>query len=225
MTFFKKATIAVAAIAVTGYSQLATAAVEANIGATSNYLWRGVSQSSNGVSVSGGIDYSHESGFYAGTWVGAIDFGAGAGTENDYYLGYSGESGDFGYDVGYIFYVYPASGFEDSNFGEVYVNGSYGDFGFGVAYTINSEVDDDAAFGTGDVYFSVSYGFELPEEFSLGLTYGYYAFDTPDSAGDVDYGHFQADLSKGDFTFTVSKADEDSGNDDTTFVVSWGTTF
>jgi uncharacterized protein (TIGR02001 family) len=225
MTLIKKATLAIAVIAATGYSQLATAAVEANIGVTSNYLWRGVSQSSGDVSVSGGIDYSNESGLYIGTWIGSIDFGSGGGTENDYYVGYGGESGDFGYDVGYIYYNYPATGFEDSDFGELYFNGSYGDFGFGIAYTINSEVDDDAAFGTGDIYMNVSYGFELPEEFSLTLTYGYYNFDTPASAGSVDYGHFQADISKGDFTFTVSKADEESGNDDTQFVVSWGTSF
>lgn len=223
MKTFKKTGLAVALVAATaGFSQLAQAAVEANIGATSNYLWRGVSQSSDGVSISGGLDYSHESGFYAGTWIGAIDFGSGSGTENDYYLGFAGESGDFGYDVGYIYYAYPESGFEDSNFGEIYFNGSYGDFGFGVAYTVNSQVADGSLFDTGDMYYNVSYGWELPEEYSLGLTYGYYDFD---AGSDGDYGHFQLDLSKGDFTFTISKADEDSGDDDTKFVVSWGTTF
>ncbi len=226
MRTMKKATIAVALLSVMGYSQLATASVEANIGVTSNYLWRGVTQSDNGPSISGGIDYSNESGVYAGAWIGTIDWGQGSATENDYYIGYGGESGDFGYDVGYIYYDYPASGYEDSNFGEVYFNGSYAGFGFGVAYTINSEADNDAPFGTGDIYYSVSYGFDLPEEFGLGLTYGYYNFDSDDAVyGDVDYGHYQVDLSKGGFTLSVSKADDESGDDDTKFVVSWGTTF
>ncbi len=226
MRTMKLATVAAALLSTVGFSQAANASVEANVGVTSNYLWRGVSQSQDGPSVSGGLDYSHESGFYAGTWIGTIDFGGGSGTENDYYLGYGGEAGDFGYDVGYIYYAYPATGFEDSNFGEVYFNGSYGAFGFGVAYTINSDIDDDAPFGTGDMYLSVSYGFELPEEYSLGVTYGYYNFDSDDAVyGDVDYGHFQLDLSKGDFTLSVSKADKESGDDDTKFVVSWGTTF
>ncbi len=223
MKTIKKTSLAVAIIAATaGFSQASYAAVEANIGATSNYLWRGVSQSSDGVSVSGGLDYSHESGFYAGTWIGAIDFGSGNGTENDYYLGYGGEAGDFGYDVGYIYYAYPESGFEDSNFGEIYFNGSYADFGFGVAYTVNSQVAEGSLFDTGDMYYNVSYGFELPEEYTLGLTYGYYDFD---AGSDSDYGHFQVDIAKGDFTFTISKADDESGDDDTKFVVSWGTTF
>ncbi|MCU7553322.1 TorF family putative porin [Alteromonas sp. ASW11-19] len=200
----------------------AQAAVEANIGVTSNYLWRGVTQSMNDPSVSGGLDYSHESGFYAGTWIGTIDWGNGSGTENDYYLGYSGMSGDFGYDVGYIHYVYPATGYENSDFGEVYFNGSYMGLGFGVAYTVASDVADGSLYDSGDIYYNVSYGWDLPEEFGLSMTYGYYDFDAGD---DSDYGHFQADLSKGDFTLTVSKAQQESGDDDTKFVVSWGTTF
>ncbi|MCC2617388.1 TorF family putative porin [Aestuariibacter halophilus] len=226
MTKFKQASVAVALLGALSFSQTVLAAVEANIGVTSNYLWRGVTQSNDDPSVSGGIDYSHESGFYAGTWIGSINWGDGSGTENDYYLGYAGESGDFGYDVGYVYYAYPSSGFEDSNFGEIYFNGSYAGFGFGIAYTANSQVDDDLPFGKGDLYYSVSYGFDLPEEYSLGLTYGYYNFDVDEAVvGDVDYGHFQIDLSKGDFTLSLSKADEESGNDDTKFVVSWGTTF
>lgn len=200
-------------------SGFANAAVEANIGATSNYLWRGVTQSGDSASVSGGIDYSSDSGFYAGTWVGSLSEGAGA--ETDFYLGYGGESGDFGYDVGYILYHY--GDLDDSDFGELYFNGSFGDFGFGLAYTINSDVDDDDAFGEGGLYYHVSYGFELSNDYSLGLTLGHYDFDAASS--DINYTHFQADISKGDFTFSLSKADEDSGDDDLKFVVSWGTTF
>ena len=227
MKTLKLSVIAAAVLATAGFSQIAQAEVSANFGATSNYLWRGVTQSGNAPSLSGGLDYSNESGVYAGTWIGTIDWSGDdsdtKGAEVDLYLGYGGESGGFGYDVGYIYYYYPSSGYEDSNFGEIYFNGSVGDFGFGVAYTINSEADNDAPFGTGDLYYNVSYGFSLPNDFGLGLTYGYYDFDTPTS--ESDYGHFQIDLTKGDFTFTVSKADEESGSDDTNFAVSWGMSF
>lgn len=222
MKITKISTLASVALAALTFSHATSAAVEANFGVTSNYLWRGVTQSSNEPSVSGGLDYSHESGFYAGTWIGSIDWGNGGGTENDYYLGFSGASGDFGYDVGYIYYAYPASGYEDSDFGEVYFNGSYMNFGFGLYYTVNSDVPDESLFDQGDMYYYASYGFDLPEEFALGLTYGYYDFDY---GSDGDYGHIQVDLSKGDFTLSISKADEEAGDDDTKFVVSWGTTF
>jgi len=219
----RKTTTALAVFAAIASSAPAFAEIEANFGVTSNYVWRGVSQTGNDPSISGGLDYSHESGFYAGTWIGTIDFGNGGGTENDYYLGYGGETeGGFGYDVGYIYYNYPASGFEDSDFGEVYFNGSYGAFGFGLAYTVNSEVSEGSLFDTGDMFYSASYGFDLPEEYSLGLTVGYYDFD---AGSDGDYSYFQADLSKGDFTLSVSKAEEDSGDDDTKIFVSWGMSF
>lgn len=46
----------------------AQAEVTANIAASSNYYWRGITQTDDGAAVSGGLDYSNESGFYAGTW-------------------------------------------------------------------------------------------------------------------------------------------------------------
>lgn len=218
MKTFKLAALAIATLSATSFSQVASADVEANFGATSNYVWRGVSQSGDSASVSGGIDYSDDSGFYAGTWIGSLSEGAGA--EADFYLGYGGESGDFTYDVGYIYYNY--SDLDDSDFGEIYVNGGLGDLGFGIAYTVNSQVDEGSAFDSGDMYLHASYGFELPEEYTLGLTVGYYNFDA-DAA--MDYAHFQADIGKGDFTFSISKAEEDSGDDDVKFIVSWGTSF
>ncbi|MFC3122970.1 TorF family putative porin [Agaribacter flavus] len=204
-------------------SQSALAEVSANIGATSNYLWRGVSQSSDSASVSGGLDYAAESGFYAGTWVGSL--GDGAGAETDFYLGFGGESGSFAYDVGYIYYAY--TDLDDSDFGEVYFNGSVGNFGFGVAYTVNSQVDDGSAFDSGDIYASISYGgIALGNEFELGLTAGSYMFDADGEGGDYDYSHVQIDIAKGDFTFSVSKAqDEGIADGDLKFVASWSTSF
>lgn len=199
-------------------SSVALAETSANIGVTSNYIWRGVSQSGDAASVSGGIDYADESGFYAGTWVGSL--GTGNGAETDFYLGFGGESGDFTYDVGYIYYAY--TDLEDIDFGEVYFNGGFGNFGFGLAYTINAEADT-GGFNTGDIYTSVSYGgIDLGNEFELGLTLGNYSFD--DDAVD-GYSHVQADISKGDFSFSISKTTEESWDDDIKFVASWSTSF
>ena len=65
-------------IAATSLLSVQASAVEglsANVAATSNYLWRGVSQTGNAAAISGGIDYAADSGFYAGTWASNIDFG------------------------------------------------------------------------------------------------------------------------------------------------------
>lgn len=214
----KLSLIAVALSSTLLVSQSTLAEVSANIGVTSNYLWRGVSQSGDAASVSGGLDYANESGFYAGTWVGSL--GTGAGAETDFYIGFGGETASFSYDVGYIYYAY--TDLVDSDFGEIYVNGGIGNFGFGVAYTINSQVDEGSAFDSGDIYYNVSYGgIDLGQEFALTLTAGMYTFDA-----DIDsYSHVQADITKGDFAFSISKATDDSGDDDLKFIASWSTSF
>lgn len=224
-----KSLLASAVVAASGFSATAQAEDEVtmNIGVTSNYVWRGVTQSSDAASVSGGIDYASESGFYAGTWVGSLgdDASGFSGSETDFYFGFGGEAGSIGYDVGYIYYHY-AEG-DETDFGEVYGSISVAGFDLGLAYTVNNEdANDDFGFESGDMYFSVGYGFDLSEEFSLGLTAGYYDFESDGEEGTLaSYSHFQADISKGDFTFSLSKAEEESGDDDLKFVVSWGTSF
>ncbi|MGB5832339.1 MAG: TorF family putative porin [Thiohalocapsa sp.] len=53
-------------------------AFSANIGAVSNYIWRGVTQTGDQAAIQGGLDVAHESGFYAGTWISNVDFDEGA---------------------------------------------------------------------------------------------------------------------------------------------------
>ncbi|MCW8090936.1 TorF family putative porin [Alteromonas sp. ASW11-130] len=222
MKLAKNTTLLLGAILALMESRALLAKSEANFGVTSNYLWRGVTQSNDNPSVFGGLDYANESGFYTGAWVGTIDWGMGGSTETDLYLGFSGEAGKFGYDVGYIYYAYIDDDYADSDFGELYFNGSYMGFSYGVAYTVNSQVDDGMLFDTGDMYYNVSYGWELANHFSLGVLYGYYDFD---AGSESDYGHFQVDISKGDFTFSASKADEEAGDDDVKLVLNWTTSF
>jgi uncharacterized protein (TIGR02001 family) len=206
-------------------SQSALAEVSANVGVTSDYVWRGVSQSGDAASVSGGLDYANESGFYAGVWAGSLATGNGA--ETDFYAGFSGETDTFTYDVGYIYYVYTDNDLSGSDFGEFYFNGGVGNFGFGLAYTINSDVDEGSAFDAGDIYYSLSYGgIDLGNEFELSLTAGLYTFDADGGENDFDYSHVQADISKGDFTFSISQAAEsDLATDELKLMASWSASF
>lgn len=55
--------------------------ISANIGAVSNYLWRGVTQTQDGAAVQGGLDLTHSSGFYIGTWASNVDFDDEAGSQ------------------------------------------------------------------------------------------------------------------------------------------------
>ncbi|MCG8099687.1 MAG: TorF family putative porin, partial [Candidatus Thiodiazotropha taylori] len=47
-------------VALLGLSSVAAAEISANIGVTSNYVWRGLTQSANSTAFSGGVDYAHD---------------------------------------------------------------------------------------------------------------------------------------------------------------------
>ena len=75
---------------------------------TSDYLFRGVSQTSNNAAVQAGMTLTHESGAYVSAWGSSIASAAG-GSEMDLLLGYSGKAGEVGYDVGVMHYGYPGA--------------------------------------------------------------------------------------------------------------------
>ena len=104
------------------FAQTATPAVPAaapestlsyNIGAVTDYRYRGISQSRLKPALQGGVDYSHASGAYVGVWASSIqwikDAGGNAKAEVDIYGGYKGAVGDVGYDVGVLTYQYPSA--------------------------------------------------------------------------------------------------------------------
>jgi uncharacterized protein (TIGR02001 family) len=197
-------------------TSVAQAEISANIGATSNYMWRGVSQTDDAAAIQGGVDFSAENGFYAGTWLSNIDFGSttsdSKGAEVDVYLGFANElKNGWNYDVGAIRYIYPSTNHEDSDFTELYVNGGYKMFSAGIAYTVNGDPHEDSAFSKGDMYYHIGASFDLKDSWSLGVTLGKYDFDTAPVEDSVDYTHGQIDLTKsadkyGDFTLSFSKA-------------------
>jgi len=225
-----KIAIAVGALIVSG---TAAAEFSANIGATSNYVWRGVTQTDDDAAVSGGVDFAHEAGFYAGTWASNVDFGTDDDTtaEVDFYGGFANTLDmGLGYDVGAIYYYYPGAK-DDLDFAEIYANLSYTwvlDFSAGVNYTVDKE-DDDA--DTNDVYYHGGASYEIAPTWTIGGTVGYYDFDDDDAS---DYTHYKLDIGKsagdfGDFTLSVSVADAQSGDDsidgDALVFVSWAKTF
>ncbi len=219
--------------AVLAASTLAGTAVagpfSANIGVTSNYLFRGVTQTADAAAVQGGVDYENENGFYAGTWISnlasgsAAYYGSQGNFEQDWYLGYGFQAGPVGLDVGYILYTYPVSSIE-ADYGEIYLNASWEWLSGGIAYTTNKEA---SGADTGDIYLYVSGDFEAKSGLGYGFTVGRYDFKGG-SAG--DYNHVRLYMSKSDFTLAFEKNDTDTavwgtGSDDYRFTVSWAKSF
>jgi uncharacterized protein (TIGR02001 family) len=116
-----------------------------SVALVSDYRFRGVSQTDEGMAIQGGISVSHESGFYVGTWgsnlAGWGTFG-GSSMELDIYGGYAATIGAATVDVGLTWYMYP-DGLDTTDFAEAYVKLS-GDLGpvsglVGVAYAPSQE--------------------------------------------------------------------------------------
>ena len=218
MRNFTKNLIAASVLGTTALgSTVAMAELTGNIGVNSNYIWRGVSQTNDAAAVSGGLDYSNESGFYVGTWVSNLEHSQ---YELDLYGGFAGEISNVGYDVGVIHYAYPV-GDAESDFTEVYGSATFGPVTAGVAYTFSYEWDGDG----NDLYAYLGGDFELKEGLGLGLLVGSYNFE--DDAAD-DYTHFQVSLSKDDFTFAIDQNNLDdtgAGEDDMRVSVAWSKSF
>lgn len=97
--------------------------VSGSVGITSDYRFRGVSQTDKEVAVQGGVTVSHESGFYVGFWGSNLaGWGTflGANLETDIIAGYKTPIGGGTLDVGVTYYMYPG-GLDKTDFFEPYV--------------------------------------------------------------------------------------------------------
>ncbi|MCP4984998.1 MAG: hypothetical protein GY928_02690 [Colwellia sp.] len=200
------------------FTASATEGLSANVAATSNYLWRGLEQTGGDAAISGGVDYAHNSGFYAGTWASNASWGD-MKTEVDLYLGFGGDITDnISYDVGYIYFTYPDSIANKNAFSEIYASVSTGRFSFGLAVLADSEAGgNDAEFGD-SVYANIDYGFSVANEAELALHIGNYSGDFSTDSTDIG-----VSISKSGFTLGVSKTDYDDGmdSDDMKFYVAY----
>ena len=94
---------------------------------TSDYRFRGVSQTNKRFAIQGTIGVSHSSGFYVGTWGSSIDdyIANGGDQEIDLYAGYKTTISGTTIDGGVLYYYYPGSGGVTSDFFEPYLNASH----------------------------------------------------------------------------------------------------
>lgn len=81
------------------------AAMSGSMQLTSDYFYRGTSQTMGSSAIQGGVDYSN-SGFYAGIWGSTVDFGTDTEIEYDFYTGYTVALDELAIDVGVIQYNY-----------------------------------------------------------------------------------------------------------------------
>ena len=216
-------------------STTAVAEVTANAGVTNNYIWRGLTQTTNQAAVQGGIDWAGDSGLYAGTWVSNVQYAADDiySYEHDLYFGFAG--GDaFTYDIGWLYYNYDDEARFD--FHEIYGTIGYNDLSLSAWVLTGTEADEGPGqdFGAGSTYYlSLDYGFELSNGLGIGLHIGQHSGDFSEAFNGVpgDYIDYNISFAIDDFTFMITQTDlDDAGadnldNDGMKFVIGYSMEF
>jgi uncharacterized protein (TIGR02001 family) len=135
---------------------------------TTDYVFRGISQTSENPAVQASLDASYGI-FYLGAWGSNVDFGGGpfgqdiANIEIDYYAGITPEWKGISFDIGGIYYTYPGAFDPDGEF-------DYFELKTGASYTFFEAL----TLGVTN-YWSPEFTGELGEADALELS-GEYAF-------------------------------------------------
>ncbi|MES2127656.1 MAG: TorF family putative porin [Pseudomonadota bacterium] len=163
-----------------------------NAAVTTDYRYRGISQTRLKPALQGGMDYvNNPTGFYAGTWLSTIkwikDIGGDGSIEMDIYGGKKGEIvKDVSYDVGGLYYLYPSNSLSPSaNTFEL-----YGQVGYGPAYAKYS-VSTTNLFGTANSkhsgYLDLGANVDIATGLQLNLHFGHQTIKNNSAFSYSDY--------------------------------------
>jgi uncharacterized protein (TIGR02001 family) len=152
-----------------------------NLGAATEYVFRGFSQTDEDPQVFGGIDATYGIG-YAGVWVSNVDFLDSTDAEFDLYAGIKPTAGPVTFDLGVIYYGYVDKGLSSYDYWEFKAAASVpagpATLGAAVYYSPNF-------FGAADdaVYYEANVALPIPDsKFTVSAALGYQQQD-----GGVDY--------------------------------------
>ena len=95
----------IAALAAAGSASAQDADFAFNVAGTTDYVFRGISQTNQDPALSAGVDVTVGS-FYVGAWASNVDFGDSTDAEIDQYGGYRTEVSGTAVDVGLVSYIY-----------------------------------------------------------------------------------------------------------------------
>jgi uncharacterized protein (TIGR02001 family) len=173
----------------------------ANVAFTSEYIFRGISQTDDSPAVQGGFDWNLEKlwsnipvGVYAGFWGSNVNFhgvtpdvgsAKGPSLESDWYAGFQGTLWNINWKLGGLYYYYPTSPQNAHfNFFEIVTSLNY-DFGLAAA-TLGYNYSPDYTTGAGPASF-LNGKLDIPIwKFTLSPQVGYqwisrnWRFGTPD---------------------------------------------
>ena len=196
-----------------GATSAYAAEISGNVSLLTDYVYRGISQTSENPAIQGGFDIVGESGLYAGVWASNVDFDG--SIEIDVYAGYGGSfTEDLGYDIGVLRYEYPDDGKDgapDSSFNEVYGSLAYKGATLGFNYSSDFFAESDKA-----TYVYLDYELSLPNEITLALHYGDQSIDDNAAFGTPDYADYSVGVSRtfSEIDFSLTWYDTDLSGDE-----------
>jgi uncharacterized protein (TIGR02001 family) len=189
----------------------------ANVALTSEYFFRGISQSDDIPALQGGFDYSvgltEGIGLYAGVWGSNVNF-TDARLELDFYGGLQGEIRGFSWSAGLIQYWYPGAGDNRQyDFWEAAFTLGY-DFGVAAA-TGSINYSPDYYAGSGDaVYYALGVDVPIGKYLTLSGHVGHQDIDNNTAFGTPDYTDYSIGASVNIIGFDVSVAWQDTDMSD-----------
>lgn len=142
---------------------------------TSDYVWRGSSQSQGDPAAQAGFKAAHRGGFYASVWGSGVEFApeTHASSELDFTLGWAGKiAPDWALDLNVLHYRYPSAAV-DLNWTELNGTATYRDrYWLSLAYS-------NEALGSKDrgVYSQLGARFPLNDALRLEAAVGHYFLD------------------------------------------------
>jgi len=148
--------------------------ISGNVAITSDYKFRGISQSDESPAIQGGFDAGWDNGIYIGAWGSSVDFDSNDGLDGslelDYYVGWASDIGDtdFAIDVGYMYYDYPGDDGLEGDYQEFYGSVSWKDLSVGINYSDDYYAETDEFF-----YYHAGYSYAFNDMISLDLHVGY----------------------------------------------------
>ena len=179
-----KITLLLIALFTVSLTPFATADISVTGTLTSDYVFRGISQTDNSFAVQAGLNYEDKSGFYAGVWASNVDFSDDANAEIDYLIGFSSQfSPSVTYDFSYTYITYTGyNSADNSDYGEFIFNTYFNALTMTVAYAPDYVNSGDSA-----QYLSAAYDFYFPNEYLLKLQAGYSMGDAFEDNEYIDY--------------------------------------
>jgi uncharacterized protein (TIGR02001 family) len=136
-------------------------AITGNLGFTTDYVFRGLSQTDGKLAVQGGFDADFKNGFTAGVWASNVSAALG-NLEVDLYANYGFKVGSVDVSVGYIDYTYSTA----VNGGEANVSAAFSGLTLKISKGVSGYLSD--------YYYEAAYSYDIAavKGLNLGLHYG-----------------------------------------------------